>query len=182
MGAVTVNPSATGASAGAATAGTSLSSANFTSSGFGGSETSGLIDSSPNLETAITVGQYLSFSVTPGTLGITYLSFDFTIETVGRSSNTVSLMSSVDGFLDGSEIGTFTYLTEYSTTNVAFDVSSLSSQSSPIEFRIYLYGKVSSPNAGSSTHISNLSLAPEPTSLALLGVGGLVLLSRRSRL
>ncbi len=180
-GAVTVNPDAVGASAGAATAGAGLSTTNFTASGFGGSETGGFLDASPTLASVITDGQYLSFTVTPGTLGITYLSFDYYIEAVPRSSNTVSLMSSVGGFVDGNEIGTYTHSTEYSTANVSFDVSSLSSESSPIEFRLYLYGKASSPNAGSSTFINNLSLAPEPTSLTLLGLGGLALFTRRNR-
>ncbi len=184
-GSVTTNAAATGLDAGTASAGAGLSSANFTANGFGGDENAGLLDSSPGLGSVITDGQYLAFSVTPGSLGITNLTFDLTIETLARASNTVTLMSSVDGFTLGNQIDTYTNSTANSTANVSFDVSSFSSETSPIEFRLYLYGKETSPNAGSATYISNLSLSgnvvPEPTALTLLGLGSLACLTRRKR-
>jgi len=181
-GAATLDPTATGLVATAATAGPSLSTTNFTVNGFGGNEASGLLDESRTLAHAISGGQYLSFSVTPGTFGINILSFDLTIGSVlDRTSNEVALMTSVDGFNDGDEIATFTNGTVNSTATAYFDVSSYSSETTPVEFRLYLYGKVTSPNTGSNTYINNLSLTPEPTSAALLGLSGLCLIARRKR-
>jgi len=185
-GTATVDPNATTISGGSATAGPGLSSVNFTANGFGGTENSGLLDSSPNLATVIADGQYLSFSVTPGNQDFTNLTFDYYINTVDRSSNTVVLMSSVDGFTDGSEIASYTNSTAGSTAAVSFDVSSYTSETSAVEFRLYLYGKGSSPNSGSETYISNLALegpvtVPEPSSFALLGLGALAILARRKR-
>jgi len=186
LGAASTTSSAPGFSATAATAGAGLSSANFLGNGFGGEENDGLLDSSPDLATVIADGQYLSFSVTTGANEeITTLTFDYAINVLARSSNTVALMSSVDGFVDGNEVATFTNGTQDSTASVSFDVSAYSNEVGPVEFRLYLYGKEPSANAASGTYLSNLTLngtvVPEPTSAALLGLSGLALITRRKR-
>lgn len=100
-------------------------------------------------------------------------------------NSTIFLQTSVDGFGSGKTVDSHTHTSGTSADSVSFDLTGLGTQSGAVEFRLYAYDD-NTVNVGTRfrNRVANMTLdvtaIPEPASLALLGVGGLVLLTRRT--
>jgi hypothetical protein len=129
---------------------------------------------------------YYTFTITPdpGTeLDFTSLTFDFQKQSGGADVN-LRIFSSVDGFTNGSELGTGTVSPQGSwVTGISADLTSLANQTAATEFRIYVdTSGTFGPNALNLDNIQVEGEAiPEPSSLALLGLGLAFLIARRRR-
>ena len=139
---------------------------------------------------AVTAADFLSFTVTPVSGPISYKNLSFNLgananNISGSYTPNISVLWSVDGFTSILTTASFTISPgQQSATGGAANLSASPAQSGPVEFRFYLYDNQSE---GSFTNeaIGNINLtavpAPEPTSLALVGLGGFFFLHRRVR-
>ncbi|WP_435892612.1 PEP-CTERM sorting domain-containing protein [Oceaniferula spumae] len=153
----------------------------FTSGGLGLSAGQG-----NDLAGAIAANDYFTFTVTAESgfiLNLQNLTLD-----VGRAANGAEdfyVFSDVDGFADGQQIGSAVDITT-AGTSLPVDLSdSKYSGLSSIEFRIYVDDRASNNDTSSATFVDNVVLTgdavPEPSSVALLGLGGLALILRRRK-
>jgi len=134
---------------------------------------------------AVTNASYFSFTVDPTSVGATFSLTNLTFDAARGGSGSPRgwvVRSSADSFatnLGTSDIGTVrSTFTNYS---VSLTGSSFQDLTGPITFRIYSY----SPSTLSSVEYDNITLngvaIPEPSSLALLAAGGLLIAKRRRR-
>ncbi|WP_435892613.1 PEP-CTERM sorting domain-containing protein [Oceaniferula spumae] len=153
----------------------------FTSDGLGLSDGTG-----DDLAGAISAEDYFTFTMTAAsgfTLNLENLNLD-----VGRSirgAQDFYVFSDVDGFVAGQQIDSVLNIGE-GTTNLDVDLSdSKYSGLSFIEFRIYVDDRANNSTSSSATFVDNVVLTgvavPEPSSAALLGLGGLALILRRRK-
>jgi hypothetical protein len=145
---------------------------------------------------AVAAGSYVGFTITPvagQALNLTSLTFS-TSPTWGASTTAswrVATLSSVGGFgsaanalnVTGQDTGVSGLA--YLSVNIDLTGTAYQNLTSPVEFRMYLSDSAS--GATSYQRIDNVVLngtttavgIPEPTSLALLGLGGLAMIRRR---
>ena len=166
---------------------TNLSSGGGVPTGFDGS----LGQPAPSL--ALTMGDindgtlldddYYSFSITPGAsaeLDFTQFTFDI-YKVSGGASVTGRLYSSIDAFTAELGNGTISALTTWETKTI--DLSGLAPVTAATEFRLYLEtGGTFGPNGVKLDNLTldgDVTVVPEPSTTALLGLGGLALILRR---
>jgi len=151
------------------------------------------MNNADNLSLAVTNNEYLSFSVTPGAnyaLDFTSLTFQMRSNNLNNGAEHYAVFSSIGGFSstsntvnDAIAIGSISTAGTYELKTI--NLSSLTGITSATEFRIYMYG-ADAPYSG-FTGFDNITLngellpVPEPSSTALLGLGGLALLMRRRK-
>jgi len=151
--------------------------------------------STPNdLADALTAASYFSFTLTPNagqSLDLTTLSFDAVAGTAGPSDRAFYVLSDKTGYttsalLLSGDTTTGSPLIPYNTTTsdqlFSVDLSGNSlfqNISDSVTFRFYLRTPTSSQNLGFDNLTVNGSVipAPEPSSIAFLGLGGLALLA-----
>lgn len=149
------------------------------------------------LAEAIADGSYIGFTfdANGSSTDLNSLAFDHSFTSVfDGGSFSLAVMNSDTGFTDGDELETFTFTfadKNDSNTNVdpvgrfidLSSVASLQGVTGTTEFRFYLYDNSNSQSR--INRVANVTLdgdvVPEPTSLALLGLGGLCMMSRRRR-
>lgn len=142
------------------------------------------------LADAFAADDYITFTVTPdagNSIEFTTLDFDIRVNAVANGINEYAVFSSVDGFAstaDAFETGAITVAA--ATTAVSqIDLSGLGPVTSATEFRIYVYGSSVTGNSNTGSDYDNIVLqgtvVPEPSSAALLGLGGLAFILRRRR-
>ena len=136
---------------------------------------------------------YATFTVTPSvpmelnSLDFTHGELNFLNESDPDTINsTIFLQTSVDGFGSGKTVDSHTHTSGMSADSVSFDLTGLGQQSDPVEFRLYAYDDNSvDVGARFRARASNITLdataIPEPASLALVGVGTLLILPARRR-
>lgn len=146
------------------------------------------VNGDSTLDLAKSLNAYFEFTVTPNagfTMNLLALSFDAGF---GWSGARFAVLSSLDGFT--SAIDDEAVLQQYpNTSGYSINLSGATYQglTAPITFRIYDYNPATSGGVGPDIGFSNLLLTgtvaavPEPTTLALLGVGSLALLGLRRR-
>ncbi|MBK1855185.1 PEP-CTERM sorting domain-containing protein [Verrucomicrobiaceae bacterium 5K15] len=146
-------------------------------------ETGGLdTGTEDNMAGAIAANQFISFTVSTdaGTLNLENLSFN--VMGTNRRALDYEVRSSLDSFASTLASGGIT-VTD-AAQNVDLSAAAFDSVSN-IEFRIYVDDRLSNGNGGSGTAfddvVLNGTLVPEPSSTALLGLGGLALILRRRR-
>jgi hypothetical protein len=130
---------------------------------------------------AVTNGVYFSFTVTPNaSMSLTNLQFDAARGGTGTPRG-YDIRSSVDNY--AATLGTADLATvrpAYTPVNIDLSAPAFQDLTAPVTFRFYVY----STGGGASVDFDNIALngtaTPEPASLTLIGLGGVVLL-RRSR-
>lgn len=126
---------------------------------------------------------YYEFTITPGALtSIDYTSFDIDINKIsGGADVQARLYSDIDGF--GSEIGNAIVSVQNAWNTYNIDLSGLATQTSATTFRLYLRTTGTfGPNQIKLDNINvtgDVLVVPEPGSLALLALGGLLIARRR---
>ncbi|QTN32376.1 PEP-CTERM sorting domain-containing protein [Akkermansiaceae bacterium] len=130
---------------------------------------------------------YLSFTLTPGagaTIDLTTFTMDMGI-TNGTAAKLVGVFSDVGGFSsDADAIGTQNWTgTAGGTETDTIDLSSLPRITAATEFRIYMITNASTASHGFAldniTFEGTVTVVPEPSAFALLGIAALGLLRRR---
>jgi hypothetical protein len=160
---------------------------------FGGSNWFDTGDTNPTtLAESVAGNDYIQFTITPtagSTYDVTNLQFIWDRSSTGPSG--VTLRSSIDGY--ASDLATATGLVSTTTAYTTLNISGLTALSTATTFRLYGYGASAATgtggfdtNSGTQTQAnvgvnSNFANLPEPASLAVLGLGGLAVLRRRSR-
>lgn len=143
--------------------------------GFGGSS---------SLAATITSDNYISFSITPtSTLDLDELSFSLQANSLnGTHQYAIFSDYGATPFTNGNQIATGNIGTAGGTFIETVDLSSLTGITAATEVRIYLY-RTGTNTSNSFTKIQdiNLTAVPEPSSAALLGLGGLALILRRRK-
>ncbi|MFC5050439.1 PEP-CTERM sorting domain-containing protein [Rubritalea spongiae] len=139
-----------------------------------------------NMAGAITANQYMSFTISAdsGTISMDTLSFD--IARAQRGAQDFQVRASFDGFTNFIEVSGFQNqaIAQDTFTNYSFDLTDSGFDVvTSVEFRIYLDDRAGNQNSSSGTYIDNvvISAVPEPSSTALLGLGGLALILRRRK-
>ena len=154
---------------------------NFNSNGF----------NSGTLAEAIAADEFLSFGFTPSEpIDLTNILVE--LDRSGSGPTSVFLLSSIGGFIDGSEIASATPPDPGAI--LEFDVSSLTNIASPTEFRFYFTGASSTAGTtdieddliegGSGAvglRVNGVAAVPEPSTIALLGLVGLAGAVRRRK-
>ena len=165
---------------------------------FQASEGNGVSDGTDDdINGAFTAGDFIEFTVNanPGaTLNLTDLTFDF--GRAGNGTNDFALRSSVDGFANDVFFGDQAASTDQagvlapgSTLGQSVDLTGADFQGlSNITFRIAIDDRQSNTGGASATIFDDIILngtvvtaVPEPSSLAVLGLGALGLLIRRRK-
>jgi len=142
-----------------------------------------------DLADAISTNEYFTFSMTINegvTADLTNLTLD-----VARSTNGAQdfyVFSSITGFTTADVLDSATGV---ATTGSSIDVDLSGSEfqgltNETVEFRVYVDNRYFNANGGSGTYVDNVTLngtvaVPEPSSLALLGLGALTITARRKR-
>jgi len=161
-----------------------------------GAEGQGVSDGpNPNLAGAINDGDYFTVSISANAGYLLDLdSFDFGIGRAANGTTDYAVFTSIEGFDNGDELlfsdgGNIVSTT--ASNDVSVDLSSsLYDSLETIEFRIVIDNRSSNSSSSSATFIDNVTISglaissvaiPEPSSVALLGLGGLVLVARRKR-
>ncbi len=137
---------------------------------------------------AKSLNAYLQFTVTPGAgFSLNLLALCFNAD-YGWSSARFAVASSLDGFtgvIDDEAVALQQPTSSLYTINLSG--ATYQNLTAPITFRIYDYNPATSGGVGPDVGFNNLllkgtvSAVPEPTTLAILGVGGLALLGLRRR-
>jgi hypothetical protein len=141
-----------------------------------------------SLTQAKSLNTYLQFTVTPDagfTMNLLALSFQ---ADYGWSGARFAVLTSLDGFtsaIDDEAVA----LQQLTLTGYSINLSGPTYQNltAPVTFRIYDYNPATSGGVGPDIGFSNLLLTgtvnavPEPTTLAMLGIGGLAMLGLRRR-
>ncbi len=142
-----------------------------------------------SLATAISNNDYISFSLDAGanTVDFTQLTFQLRANGGGaNSANEYAVFSDIGGFTLGSDIASGAHSGAADFELQTLDLTSLTNVTGETEFRIYLFG-ANGGGANSATIYDNIDLqgtvtvVPEPTSTALLGLGACALFLRRRR-
>jgi len=146
--------------------------------------------------TAITDGDYYTFTVTPvtGLLNLSSLTFEFQRDNVagistysirsdagGDNFATQLVEETINGTIGGTTAGGVEFFPQSASLG---SIAALQGLNSATELRLYLYGSTSGTNPG--IRIDNLQLngtvvIPEPSSFAMLLGSGAVMLRRRKR-
>lgn len=144
---------------------------------------------------AITGNDYYQFTLTPvGDNQITYANLTFDIAARRANANVASntatffVRSNANGDNNfattlGSPASTDAVVSTGAVTfsPVNIDLASLGTISSPVTFRIYVHDLIDSSDANNliDNVVLNGTVIPEPASLALFGLGGLLIAARR---
>ena len=125
---------------------------------------------------------YYSFTVTPApgvSLGYSTLSFDVATMTTDATNNsfTISLQTSLNNFATLASTTINGSATSTTYQNVQFNLSSLQQTAAPTDFHLVIQDNAASTSRGifldnlSVTANVNLLPIPEPSTIALLGIG-----------
>ena len=153
---------------------------------------------SGSLSTAISVDDYFSFIIDPDAPGavmsLTSLDLNYGYTRAGGFDGktfTAELLTSIDGFTASDSVALQSVSTDPPTatpsyTSWSIDLSGPSFQNitTATEFRFYLYDDTSDSNTIHRLDdivLNGIVTVPEPSSTALVGLGGLALMLRRKR-
>lgn len=138
--------------------------------------------------TAVSLGNYFSFTVTPSAgyaLNLSSLSFNEAI-TPGGGLSGYDVRTSVDGF--ASDVQSAGGIASSSAVSVGMSGAGYQGLTSALTVRIYAFNSAATlPPSFSLAAFNSVILGgtvtsvPEPTTLALIGVGGMALLGLRRR-
>jgi hypothetical protein len=138
---------------------------------------------------AVTGNDYMTLTVSPSGLPTEALAFQsLTFQSVLNTSTAAAnffVRSSADGFAATLGSGLITTIATADTAfqNFSVPLTSIPARTTPIEFRIYLYGATTSDDTRIDNVMVNANVVtvPEPSSVLMIaGLGGLLAL-RRSR-
>lgn len=140
---------------------------------------------------------YLAFTITPtGDEAIDLTSISFDAQRDNKGPQTLTLEYSTDGWKTVTYVGSSISLSKNDPVSTTIDLSGFDNVTAPVEFRLYgTDATVSGKDQGGQLTLSEFSVngslseiktaaaVPEPQTLALLGVGSLVMTGylRRSR-
>ena len=159
---------------------------------FGGSGWFDAGNTNPStLAEAISGNSYIEFTITPTngySFSVTSFSFIWDFSSTGPKS--VALFSSIDSY--STSLGSVVDMTTSTSTVRAISISGITNQVTAVTFRLYGYsataaagtGGFDTTSANTTPNVSlsgSVALVPEPSSLALLGIGGAFVLYRKRR-
>lgn len=134
---------------------------------------------------AVEWDKYVTFTVTPTTeLSFTSLSFDYYRQTSDAATNfALRTDANGDNFTTTIASGTMSGVSTWNAAELDITgVSSLQNVTTATTFHLYVWGSSLETAISRYDNIElNATLVPEPTSLALLGVGSLFIMRRKRR-
>ena len=139
---------------------------------------------------AIAGNDYFSFTITPASGSLDYGTLNFNLEAnanniAGTYTPNISVRWSVDAFASTLTTTSITLNPgNQSATGGSADLSSFAAQSAPVEFRFYFFDDQNESfftNAAIDSINLTATAIPEPSSLMLFVLGGLLAAPRRTR-
>lgn len=156
------------------------------------SDTNRLVDAGTNaladaLDPPGGAGDYISFTIdstSPTPLRISNIQYTYSSASNSGFVLSSHLLTSATGFTASDSLNTIDFDSVNGSTDANVDVSNiddLQNLSGPLEIRIYFSDSTFRPGPNHRVDTIIIQGVPEPGSLALLGLGGVCLLSRRRR-
>ncbi len=144
---------------------------------------------SESLAAALADSNYISFTLTTGgsTVDLSSFNFSYQISGGGATPGAYLLADAPGGTFDASDLiggGDSVLPSGPNTTTISFDLTSVADFTADTEFRLYLATTATSDWGFAYDNLQlegTVTPIPEPTTTALLGLGGLALILRRRK-